>query len=144
MGLSNYFFSICVFLSLLQPRIYFSELYLQLIYFFCSCPLYFLPNYFLHTLLYLKNKNQIDATCYFIALLIGSICFGHYYAHHQELTTIMLITTLDISFCKDGRGSVNVKLWFLVVYVRREVLCRSVVLDNMFLLILIVVILCVW
>ena len=28
----------------------------------------------------------------------------------------MLITTLVVSFCKDGGGSVNVKLWFLVVY----------------------------
>jgi len=27
----------------------------------------------------------------------------------------MLITTLVVSFCNDGRGSVNVKLWFLVV-----------------------------
>jgi len=52
----------------------------------------------------------------------------------------MLITTLVVSFCKDGRGSVNVKLWFLVVYVRCKDLCRSVVLDNVFLLILIVVI----
>ena len=42
---------------------------------------------------YLKNKNQLDVTSYFIVLLIGSICFGHYYAHHQELATIMLITT---------------------------------------------------
>ena len=40
----------------------------------------------------LKNKNQLDATYYFIVLLIGSTCFGHYYAHHQELATIMLIT----------------------------------------------------
>jgi len=62
-------------------------------------------------------------------LLIGSTCFGHYYVHHQQLTTIMLITTLVVSFCKDGGGSVNVKLWFLVVYVRCEVLvvlCRFV------------------
>jgi len=29
----------------------------------------------------------------------------------------MLTTTLIVSFCKDGGGSVNVKLWFLVVYV---------------------------
>ena len=58
--------------------------------------------------------------------------------------TIMLITTLVVSFCKDGRGSVSVKLWFLVVYVRCEVLCRSVVAGNVFLLILIVVILCMW
>ena len=46
----------------------------------------------------LKNKNQLDATYYFIVLLIGSTCFGHYYAHHQELATIMLITTLVVSF----------------------------------------------
>ena len=51
----------------------------------------------------------------------------------------MLITTLVVSFCKDGRGSVDVKLLFLVVCVRCEVLCRSVVLDNLFVLILIVV-----
>jgi len=56
----------------------------------------------------------------------------------------MLITTLVVSFCIDERGSVNVKLWMLVVYVRCEVLCRSVVLGNVFLLILIVVIRCVW
>ena len=46
----------------------------------------------------LKNKNQLDASYYFIALLIGSTCFGHYYVHHQELATIMLITTLVVSF----------------------------------------------
>ena len=65
---------------------------------------------------------------------------------HRELATIMLITTLVVSFCKAGSGSVNVKLWFFVVCVRCEVLCRLVVLNNVFLLlvILIVVILCVW
>ena len=77
-------------------------------------------------------------------LLVGSTCFGHYYAHHQELATVILIITLVVSFCKDVRGNVNVKLWFLVVYVRCEVLCRSVVAGNVFLLILIVVILYVW
>jgi len=55
----------------------------------------------------------------------------------------MLITTLVVSFCKDGGGSVNVKLWFLLVYVQCEVLCHLVVAGNMFLLILIVVILVV-
>ena len=50
------------------------------------------------SLWWLKNKNQLDATYYFIVLLIGSTCFGHYYAHHQELATIMLITTLVVSF----------------------------------------------
>ena len=46
----------------------------------------------------LKNKNQQDATCYFIVLLIGSTCFGHCYAHQQELVTVILITTLVVSF----------------------------------------------
>jgi len=85
----------------------------------------------------------LDAA-YFIVLLIGSTCFGHYYAHHQELATIMLITKLVVSFCKDGGVSVSVKLWFLVVYVRCEVLGRFVVAGNVFLLILIVVILYAW
>ena len=40
-----------------------------------------------------RIKNQLDATYYFIVLLIDSTCFGHCYAHHQELATIMLITT---------------------------------------------------
>jgi hypothetical protein len=44
----------------------------------------------------------------------------------------MLITKLVVSFNKDGRGSVNVKLWFFVVYVRCEVLCRSVVLVELY------------
>jgi len=42
---------------------------------------------------YLKNKIQLDATYYFIMLILGSLCFGHHYAHHQELTTIALVTT---------------------------------------------------
>ena len=79
-----------------------------------------------------------------LLLLIGSTCFGHYCAHHQELATLILITTLVVSFCKDGGGSINVKLRFLEVCVRCDVLCRLVVVGNVFLLILIVVILCVW
>ena len=65
----------------------------------------------------------------------------------------MLITTLVVSFSKNGGGSVSVNLWFLVVCVRCKVLCLLVVSGNAFLLILIVVILlcvviivfcCVW
>jgi len=65
----------------------------------------------------------------------------------------MLITTLVVSFCKDGRGSVNVKLWFLVVSVRCEVVCRLVVAGNVFtvncnscdpLCVVIVMFCCVW
>jgi len=57
---------------------------------------------------------------------------------------MMLITTLVVSFFEDGGGSVNVKLCFLVVYVRCEVLCRLVASDNVFLSILIGVILNAW
>ena len=32
---------------------------------------------------HLENKNQLDATCYFIVLLTGSTCFGHYYARNM-------------------------------------------------------------
>jgi len=46
----------------------------------------------------------------------------------------MLITTLVVSFCKDEGGNVNVKLWFLVVRVLCEVVCRLVVAGNVFLL----------
>ena len=45
---------------------------------------------------FLKNEIQLYATYYFIVLLIGPTCFGHYYSHHQELATIMLITTFVV------------------------------------------------
>ena len=35
-----------------------------------------------------REENQLDATEWFIALMICSTCFGHFYAHHQELETI--------------------------------------------------------
>jgi hypothetical protein len=77
---------------------------------------------------YLKNGNQLDAA-YFIVLLIDSTCFGHYYAHHQELTT-MMFTKLVVWFCEGGRGSVNVKLWFFKCCMCGvEILCRLVVAD---------------
>ena len=57
--------------------------------------------------------------------------------------TIMLITTSVVSFCDRG-DSINVKLWFLVVYVQCEVLCHLVVAGNVFLSILLAVILYAW
>ena len=32
-----------------------------------------------------EKKNQLDVTECFIVLMICSTCFGHFYAHHQEL-----------------------------------------------------------
>jgi len=54
---------------------------------------------------------------------------------------MMLITTLVVSFRKAGEGNVNVKLCFLVVYVRCEVFCRLVIGDNMLLLLLLLLLL---
>ena len=35
-----------------------------------------------------RKETQIDATEWFIALIT---CFGHFYAHHQELETICVL-----------------------------------------------------
>jgi hypothetical protein len=32
-----------------------------------------------------REENQLDVTVCFIALMTCSTCFGHLYAHHQEL-----------------------------------------------------------
>ena len=38
-----------------------------------------------------REENQLDATECFIAIIIRSTCFGHSYAHHQELETILVL-----------------------------------------------------
>jgi len=38
-----------------------------------------------------RKENQLDGTECIIALIICSICFGHLYAHHQELETILVL-----------------------------------------------------
>jgi len=59
--------------------------------------LYFLDANFQITLLYVEIKCQLDATEVFIADLIAcSTCFGHHYAHHQELKSgVELSSTPD-------------------------------------------------
>ena len=43
-----------------------------------------------HRRYYVEIKCQLDATEVFIADLIAcSTCFGHHYAHHQELKSII-------------------------------------------------------
>jgi len=47
---------------------------------------------FVHASLYKRREeNQPDATECFIAHIICSTCFGHLYAHHQELETILVL-----------------------------------------------------
>jgi hypothetical protein len=43
-----------------------------------------------------EEENQLYATQHFIALVIGSTCVGHHYAHRQELAAIPLITTCAV------------------------------------------------
>ena len=45
---------------------------------------------FKHKCAYVEIKCELDATEVFIADLIAcSTCFGHHYAHHQELQSII-------------------------------------------------------
>jgi len=38
-----------------------------------------------------REENHLDATERFIALIIWSTCFGHLYAHHYELETVLVL-----------------------------------------------------
>jgi hypothetical protein len=38
----------------------------------------------------------VDAAEWFIALIICSTCFGHLYAHHQELETMFVLLPLMV------------------------------------------------
>jgi len=46
-----------------------------------------------------RKENQLDATEWFIALIICSKCFGHLYANHQDLETILV--SLPHMVCND-------------------------------------------
>ena len=47
---------------------------------------------FVRASLYMRiEENQLDATEWFIALIICSTCFGKFYAHHHELETICVL-----------------------------------------------------
>jgi len=50
-----------------------------------------------------REENQLDATECFIAIIICSTCFGHSYAHHQELETILVL--LPHMVCNAGYES---------------------------------------
>jgi len=38
-----------------------------------------------------REENQLDVNEWFIAFVICSTCFGHYYAHRQELETVRVL-----------------------------------------------------
>jgi hypothetical protein len=39
----------------------------------------------------MRREEKPDATEWFIALIVRSTCFGHFYAHRQELETICVL-----------------------------------------------------
>jgi hypothetical protein len=45
----------------------------------------------LHRFISVEKKSQLDDTECFITLIICSTCFGHLYAHHQELEIILVL-----------------------------------------------------
>jgi len=49
-----------------------------------------------HRFICVEKKNQLDATEWFIALIKCSTCFGHFYAHHQELETTCFTTAYGV------------------------------------------------
>ena len=44
-----------------------------------------------HRCICVEKKNQLDTTEWFIALIICSTYFRHFYVHHQELETIYVL-----------------------------------------------------
>ena len=44
-----------------------------------------------HFCICVEKKNQLDATEWFIALIICSTSFGQLYAHHKELENIRVL-----------------------------------------------------
>jgi len=44
-----------------------------------------------------RGENQLDVSECFIALIICSTCFGHLYAHHQELETTLVLLSQRVS-----------------------------------------------
>ena len=43
-----------------------------------------------------SEENQLDSSEWFIALIICPICFGHLYAHQQELETVIVLLPLMV------------------------------------------------
>ena len=67
--------------------------------------------------LVIRNEDQLDATQCFIELVTCSTRFGHVYAHHQELATLLLVCHVACNswFLVVGRSGADSRL-----YVRGE------------------------
>ena len=76
---------------------------------------------------YVEIKCQLDATEVFIADLIAcSTCFGHHYAHHQELKSIQWLLPPGISCCKNVKDNFVSFCGICVLSLKCRVLSRFV------------------
>ena len=81
----------------------------------------------------MEIKCQLDATDVFIADLIAfSTCFGHHYAHHQELKSIIQCGILCCGFSSSWSG---VELWVMrpvcrMLYNTLEFLMMGIVMPE--------------
>ena len=66
---------------------------------YTSVPEECIPKMIIQGMKCVEKKNQLDATEWFIARITCSICFGHFYAHHQEFETICVL--LPPMMCSD-------------------------------------------
>ena len=78
----------------------------------------------------MEIKCQLDATEVFIAHIACSTCFGHHYAHHQELKSIIqyytVVAACGISCCKDVKS--NFVSYIKFVFSILSVVCFLVLL----------------
>jgi len=65
------------------------------VYLMCVCSV--------HRCIGVEKKNQLDVTECFIALMVCSTRFGHFYAHHQELETMGDAARRAASFFLDAQ-----------------------------------------
>jgi len=49
-----------------------------------------------HRCISVEKENQLDTTKFFLALVICSTCFGHFYAYHQKLETVCVLLPLMV------------------------------------------------
>jgi hypothetical protein len=54
-----------------------------------------------------EKKNQLEATEWYIALIMCSTCFGHFYAHHQQLETLCALLPPRVCDALVARGQVQ-------------------------------------
>ena len=82
-----------------------------------------------HRCICVEKKNQLDATECFIALMICLTCFGHFYAHHQELETICVLLP-PMVWCSAWLLVVGGQVQSSRLWVQEEGCCTMTVMQH--------------